>query len=65
MSQLTHAAGEALTLGWVMGLTTLGFFTFFVGWVLYLARPSQSGALHAMAQLPLDDDDSVAQRGVL
>ncbi len=56
MSQLTHAAGEATQLGWVMGLTTVGFFCFFLGWVVYVALPRQSRALDAMARLPLDDD---------
>ena len=57
MSQLTEPVAQAMSHGWLMGLTTAGFLTFFLGWLVYVALPSQSRAWSAMARMPLDDDE--------
>ena len=55
MSQLLHGAES--NLGWLMGWTTLLFFTSMVGWTLWAYAPSRRAAMDAASRIPLDDGE--------
>ena len=55
MNPVFKAASEALTMGWLMGIMTLLFMTFFSLWVWWAYRPSNREAMAAAAQLPFDE----------
>lgn len=54
MNQVLHEGAEVARLGWLMGCTTILFFTTMVGWTLWAWLPSQREAFAKAAMLPLD-----------
>ncbi len=41
--------------GTLMGITTVAFFLFFLGWLWWLYRPGAAALIREAALLPLDD----------
>jgi len=56
MNAVFHAAAEATTMGWVMGIMTAVFLFFFLGWTWYAYRPGNRKLMAAAALMPLEDD---------
>lgn len=56
MNPLVEAARAGLTDGWLMGVMTVVFFFFFVGWTLWAWWPSNRETMDAAARMPFDDD---------
>ena len=53
---LIEAARQAATDGWLLGVMTVFFFTFFIGYALWAWWPSNARHMDEMSRLPLDDD---------
>ncbi|MCK6501959.1 cbb3-type cytochrome c oxidase subunit 3 [Myxococcota bacterium] len=56
MNPLIEAARQAATDGWLMGVMTVFFFLFFIGYAIWAWLPSNRRHMDEMAQLPLDDE---------
>jgi cbb3-type cytochrome oxidase subunit 3 len=56
MSQLTTAVGQASDGGMLMGVMTIVFFAFFVGWVVWAWSPALRSQMDAASRMPLDDE---------
>ncbi len=57
MSTLFKQAGYSMNGGVLMGIMTLAFLIFFVGWALWAYWPSRKEAMREAAMLPFDDGD--------
>jgi cbb3-type cytochrome oxidase subunit 3 len=55
MSQLLHGAESEM--GWLMGWTTVLFFSSMVGWTLWAFSPSRREAMDEASRMPLDGGD--------
>ena len=55
MNQLLQAAAEGVSLGWLMGLLTVFFFAWFIGWTVWAFYPKNKQRLEEAARLPLSD----------
>ncbi len=54
MSQLMHGAHSSL--GWLLGGTTLLFFTSMLGWTWWVLSPSQRELMTRAGQMPLEEE---------
>ncbi len=55
MNQIFQAAAESVSLGWVMGLMTVFFCAWFIGWTVWAFHPKNKQKLEEAARLPLSD----------
>ncbi|HHO49911.1 MAG TPA: cbb3-type cytochrome c oxidase subunit 3 [Deltaproteobacteria bacterium] len=54
MSQLLHGAESHL--GWLMGWTTLLFFSSMIGWTWWAYAPSRRGLMERASQIPFEEE---------
>ncbi len=52
MSQLLHGAHSDL--GWLLGGTTVLFFSCMIGWIVWTFAPSRRALMDEASRLPLD-----------
>ena len=55
MNQVFQTAAERVSLGWLMGLLTVFFFAWFIGWTVWAFHPKNKQRLEEAARLPLSD----------
>lgn len=55
MNQIFQAAAEHVRLGWLMGLLTVFFFAWFIGWTVWALHPKNKQRLEEAARMPLSD----------
>lgn len=55
MNPLFAEAAGTVQGTWVMGLMTLVFLVFFVGWVLWAYNPSRKAYLEEVAKMPFNE----------
>lgn len=55
MNQILQAAAEGVLLGWLMGLMTVFFLAWFIGWTLWAFAPRNKALMDEMARMPLSD----------
>jgi cytochrome c oxidase cbb3-type subunit 4 len=55
MNTLTRAAAETVQMGWVLGIMTVVFLAFFIGWTVWAYSPRRKAELEEAARLPFMD----------
>jgi cbb3-type cytochrome oxidase subunit 3 len=55
MNPLFKAGADLLTQGGLLGLMTILFFFFFVGWTAWAWSPRRKATMEQLGALPLDD----------
>ncbi len=55
MNPIYRQAGETAQHTWVMGMMTVAFLVFFVGWVLWAWAPFNRQLMKDAGAMPLDD----------
>ena len=55
MNTVTRAAAETVQMGWVLGVMTLVFLAFFVGWTVWAYSPRRKAQFEEAARLPFMD----------
>jgi len=55
MNTLTRAASEGVEMGWLLGVMTVVFLVFFVGWVVWAYSPKRKEQLEEAGRLPFMD----------
>lgn len=55
MNPVFREASAMSTGGTLMGMTTVAFFLFFLGWMWWLYRPGSAAQIREASLLPLDD----------
>ncbi len=57
MSALFRQAGNTINGGVLMGIMTLAFLIFFIGWALWAYWPSHKEAMREASMMPFDDGE--------
>ena len=57
MTSLFKQAAESVTLGWLMGITTVGFMAVFVFWTWWAWSSRNRARWEADSRLPLNDGE--------
>ncbi len=55
MNPLIEAASRSVSLGWVMGLLTVFFLAYFIGWAWWAFLPKNKQRFEEAAHMPLSD----------
>jgi cbb3-type cytochrome oxidase subunit 3 len=55
MNQVIQAAAESVQLGWLMGIMTVFFIVWFVGWTWWAFSPRNKEKMEEAAKMPLAD----------
>jgi cytochrome c oxidase cbb3-type subunit 4 len=55
VNTLIDAAADSVTLGWLMGLVTVFFIAWFVGWTWWAYSPRNKEKFEEAARMPLSD----------
>ena len=55
MNHVLQAAAEHVQLGWVLGVMTVIFLAWFVGWTIWAFLPSNRARFEKAARMPLTD----------
>jgi cbb3-type cytochrome oxidase subunit 3 len=55
MNQVIQAAAESVQLGWLMGIMTIFFILWFVGWTWWAFSPRNKEKMEEAARMPLSD----------
>jgi cbb3-type cytochrome oxidase subunit 3 len=55
MNQILQAAAEGVRLGWLMGLMTVFFLAWFIGWTVWAFAPRNKAMMDEVARMPLSD----------
>ena len=55
MNTVTRAAAETVQMGWMLGVMTVLFLAFFVGWTVWAYSPRRKAQLEEAARLPFMD----------
>ena len=57
MNHVLRAAGDSVSLGWLMGLTTLLFIAAFVAWTWWAYAPSRKAKMEEAGRIPFEGED--------
>ena len=55
MNPILQAAAERVNLGWLMGLMTVFFLAWFIGWTVWAFHPKNKQRMEDAARMPLSD----------
>jgi len=55
MNQIIQAAAQSIQLGWLMGLMTIFFILWFLGWTWWAFSPRNKEKLEEAARMPFSD----------
>jgi cbb3-type cytochrome oxidase subunit 3 len=55
VNPVLQAAAESVRLGWLLGLTTVVFVVWFVGWTVWAYLPRNKQMMEEAARMPLMD----------
>ncbi len=55
MNQVIQAAAESVRLGWLMGIMTIFFILWFIGWTWWAFSPRNKAKMEEAARMPLSD----------
>lgn len=55
MNQVIQAAAESVQLGWLMGIMTIFFIIWFLGWTWWAFSPRNKEKMEEAAKMPLSD----------
>jgi len=63
VNPVLQAAAEQVRLGWLLGLTTVVFLAWFVGWTVWAYLPSNRERMEEAARMPFMDGGEREQEG--
>jgi cbb3-type cytochrome oxidase subunit 3 len=55
MNHILQAAAENVRLGWVLGVMTVFFLLWFIGWTVWAFAPRNKALMDEVARMPLSD----------
>lgn len=55
MNTVTRAAAETVQLGWMLGVMTVVFLVFFVGWTVWAYSPKRREEMEEASRMPFMD----------
>jgi cbb3-type cytochrome oxidase subunit 3 len=57
MNPLFNEAAQTVSGMWIMGVMTLAFLVFFVGWAVWAYHPARKDDMDRASMMPFDDGD--------